>query len=186
MAIENIFPPIPSEVVLPMAGFLTVGGDLTLIGVVVAGTLGSLIGAIVLYYVGLWCNEAIIRRFVRRFGRFFLLSEADLDGALAFFTRHGPLAIFIGRLIPLVRSLISIPAGMQRMPLPIFILYTTASAAIWSFLLAYAGVILGRNWDQVLTWIGQYQKLVLAAIIIGLLVFVYLRVVQPKLRRGAA
>lgn len=183
MAVENIFPPIPSELVMPFAGFLAASGRYNLIGVIVAGMVGSVVGALVLYYVGMWADELIIRRFVRRFGRFFLLSEADVDNALAFFSRHGDAAVFFGRLIPLVRSLISVPAGMQRMPLPKFLLLTMLGTTIWSAILAVAGYFLGQNWDQVLGIIERYQRVILVLIALGVIAFVVIRV--NALRRNS-
>ena len=183
MAVENIFPPIPSELVMPFAGFLAASGRYSLIGVVLAGMVGSVAGALVLYYVGVWADETIIRRFVRRFGRFFLLSEADVDSALAFFSRYGDAAVFFGRLIPLVRSLISVPAGMQRMPLPKFLLFTVLGTTIWSAILAVAGYYLGQNWGMVIDILGRYQKVILAIIALTIVTFVVIRV--NALRRNS-
>lgn len=195
MALENIFPPIPSELVMPFAGFL-VGCDpgagecaasgFTLAGVVAAGTLGSVLGALVLYYIGYWAGEPVVRAFVRRWGRYMLVSEHDLDKALSSFSRHGETVIFFGRLVPLVRSLISIPAGMQRMPLGKFLLYTTAGTAVWSGVLAYAGFYLGRSWDQVVDVIGQYQRVTLIVIALAVLAFVFMRVIKPRIEKNAA
>ena len=120
--IENIFAPIPSEVVLPFAGFLVASGKFTFIGILFWSTLGAILGAIVLYYIGLWADEPIIRAFTRKYGRFIGVSEKDIDRSMKFFDKHGQVVIFFGRLIPLVRSLISLPAGMNRMSLPVFLL----------------------------------------------------------------
>lgn len=184
MALENILPPIPSEVVMPLAGFLSActepgpAGDcsdlqLTLIGVVLAGTLGSVIGAIGLYYVGYFADETIIRRFVRGYGRWFFLDEAGLDKSLAYFDRYGRAVTFFGRLIPLVRSLISIPAGMQRMPLPEFLLFSTLGSGLWTGILAIAGYMLGANWPLVLGVLERYQGIVLVLFGIAGLALVY-------------
>ncbi len=190
MALENIFPPIPSELVLPFAGFLAVcGGDavpceqapFTLLGVILAGTVGSVLGAVVLYYLGLWADERVIRNFVRRFGRWLLLSEKDLDQALDYFSRYGEAVVFFGRLIPLVRSLVSIPAGMQRMPLGKFLLFTALGTGFWSALLASAGYWLGANWEQVLGVIERYQSVVLVLIGLGVLYFLYQKLIQPRM-----
>jgi membrane protein DedA with SNARE-associated domain len=197
MALENIFPPIPSELVMPFAGFLVgcqsanlatgcPANEFTMVGVVLAGMAGSVIGALVLYYIGLWADERIVRAFIRRYGRYMLISEADLNTALAYFSRHGEAVIFFGRLIPLVRSLISIPAGMQRMPLGKFLLYTSLGTALWSAILAYAGLFLGRNWETVVEVISQYQKVTLALIGLAVLAFIYVRVIKPRLQSPAA
>jgi membrane protein DedA with SNARE-associated domain len=165
MLIENLFPPIPSELVMPFAGFLVAdGGEMSLTGVVLSGTLGSALGAIVLYWVGAWADERIARRFVRRYGRWLMVDERDLDRALALFARYGGTIVFVGRLIPLVRSLISLPAGMQRMPFGRFVLFTVLGSAAWTALLSYVGFVLGENWEDILHVIDRYQSVTLAAL----------------------
>ena len=186
MAAENIFPPIPSELVMPLAGFMAREGKFNIIAVIVAGVLGSIIGALVLYWLGAWANETVIRRFIRRWGRYAFISEDDLDVSLGYFNRHGEAVIFFGRLIPLVRSLISIPAGMDRMPLPKFLFYTVLGTTIWSAVLSYAGWVLQANWQQVLGYVKQYEHVVLALIVLAVGVFLYMRVVKPRLARSAS
>jgi membrane protein DedA with SNARE-associated domain len=185
MAAENVFPPIPSELVMPLAGFMARAGTFNLYLVIVAGMLGSVLGALVLYWLGAWANEAVIRRFLRRWGRYAFISENDLDVSLGYFHRHGEAVIFFGRLIPIVRSLISIPAGMDRMPLPKFLLYTTLGTTIWSAILTWAGWILQSRWEDVAAYIEQYQRIVLVLLAIAIGVFVYLRVVKPFVNRQA-
>mgnify|MGYP001362257003 FL=1 len=176
MLVENIFPPIPSEVVMPFAGFLVVGGRFTFLGIVLAGTLGSVLGAIAIYYIGLWADERLVRRFVRRYGRFFLIGEDDIDRALRVFDRYGEIIIFVGRLIPIIRSLISLPAGMQRMSMKRFLLFTTMGTAIWSGVLGYAGVFLGENWEEILEIVDQYERITAAVLVILVVAFVLVRV----------
>lgn len=180
MAVETIFPPIPSELVMPMAGFLTADGTMNFWGVVLSGTLGSVVGAMVLYWAGLYANETIVRRLVRRYGRYFLIDENDVNKTLATFTRFGPVAVFIGRLIPLVRSLISIPAGMERMNPVMFVALTTLGTALWSGILTYAGMVLGQNWSQVVEWISQYQKVVLVVVGVAAIGFVVYKLRQVR------
>jgi len=185
MFIENIFPPIPSEVVMPFAGFALANRPelgLSFVGIVVAGTLGSVLGAVVLYYLGVWLDELVIRRFIRNYGRWFLLSEKDVDKTLSYFDRYGEWVVFFGRLIPIVRSLISVPAGMNRMPLIKFLIFTTLGSAIWTTALAYAGVLLGANWEQVIEWMDQYQKITLVLVAIIVVLFIVWRV--RAMRRG--
>jgi membrane protein DedA with SNARE-associated domain len=165
MFAENVFPPIPSELVMPFAGFLVGRGEFDLIPVWIAGTLGAVLGAVVLYYLGVWAGDAIIRRFIVRYGRWLTLSEGDYDRALRFFARYGEWVVLFGRCIPLVRSLISLPAGAERMPMPRFLFYTTIGSAIWTGLLTYAGVVLGENWEDVLGLIEQYQDVVMVVVI---------------------
>ncbi|WP_298816117.1 DedA family protein [Chloroflexus sp.] len=175
MLAENLFPPIPSELVMPFAGFLVGRGELNLLLAIGAGTLGSVLGAVVLYYVGMLAGEPLVRPFFRNYGRFFLLSEQDLDKALHAFTTHGDIIVLGGRVIPIIRSLISLPAGMNRMPLGRFLLFTTIGSTIWTSLLTIGGVILGANWEFVIEIVDQYQKLVLAVLAITAVVFVVQR-----------
>jgi membrane protein DedA with SNARE-associated domain len=183
MAAENVFPPIPSELVMPFAGFMAREGTFNIWLVILAGMLGSVIGALILYYLGAWANEAVIRRFIRRWGRYAFISEDDLDVSLSYFHRHGEVVIFFGRLIPLVRSLISIPAGMDRMPLPKFLFYTVLGTTIWSAILAFLGWFLQANWGVVAGYIEQYQRVVLVLIALAVATFMYFRVIAPRLAR---
>ncbi len=186
MALENVFPPIPSELVMPLAGFMAREGIFSIWGVILAGMIGSVLGALALYYFGAWANETLVRRFIRRWGRYAFVSEHDLDVSLGYFSRHGELVIFFGRLIPLVRSLISIPAGMERMPLPKFLLYTVLGTTLWSAFLSYMGWLLQANWDQVAGYIEQYQRVVLVLIALAVVFFLYRRVVAPRFVRRAS
>jgi membrane protein DedA with SNARE-associated domain len=169
MFLENIFPPIPSEVILPLAGSLALEGRFTLLGVTAMGTAGSIAGAMVFYALGYLFGEARVRFLMRRYGKWLLLSEADFDKALEWFDRYGERVIFFGRMVPIVRSLISIPAGIASMNLAFFCLYTAIGTAMWSFLLAFAGYLLGKSWSLVSDWVSRYEK---AAIVIGIVVVV--------------
>jgi membrane protein DedA with SNARE-associated domain len=184
MALENVFPPIPSEVVMPLAGFLVADGKLNFVGIWIAGTLGSVIGALILYYIGLLVGEPVMRTFIRRYGKWFTISEQEFDRALDFFGKYGAGVIFFGRLIPIIRSLISIPAGMDRMPLPKFLLYTTLGTAIWSGALGFAGLQLGENWEQVEGVIEQYQDVVIVALVLLVIAFVAWRFTIWRNRRN--
>lgn len=185
MFAENLFPPIPSELVMPFAGFVVGQGKAGFLPVWAAGTFGAVAGAVVLYYIGRWADEPIARRFVRRFGKWFLLSEADLDRALQAFTRHGEVIVFFARLIPIVRSLISLPAGMQRMPMGKFLLFTTLGASIWTAVLTAAGVILGANWDQIMDIMRRYEQLTLVALGVLVIAFFIIRMTQRRKQRAA-
>ncbi|MFP4345489.1 MAG: DedA family protein [Anaerolineales bacterium] len=180
MFLENVFPPIPSEAVLPMAGWLAYEKErgFTLLGVTLVGMVGSVAGALVFYALGYWFGEERVRFLMQRYGKWFLLSEKDFDTALAWFERHGELVIFFGRMVPIVRSLISIPAGLASMNLPRFSLYTAIGTGLWSFLLALAGYLLGQNWPLVMEWVGRYEKVVLALVVVAAVVFVVSRLRQ--------
>jgi membrane protein DedA with SNARE-associated domain len=176
MFLENIFPPIPSEVVLPLAGNLTNAGRFTMFGVIFWGMIGALIGALVFYYLGKWFSEERLRRLVEKYGKWALLDVDDFDRAVAFFDKHGQITIFFGRMVPLVRSLISIPAGLAEMNLPVFCFYTILGTALWNAVLAVAGRILGKEWHRVVEWVGTYQDVVLVVVFAAVAVFVFTRV----------
>ena len=167
ISLENVFPPIPSEIVLPLAGYLTGQGRRWFPGAVLAATAGSVLGALVLYYVGYYFGEHRLRSIVRKIGKWAMISESDIDKADAWFDRHDRKAVLIGRLFPVVRSLISIPAGIRRMQLTHFIVYTAIGSAIWNSVLIGIGWILGDNWDDVEQYVGYLQYLVILAVLVG-------------------
>jgi len=152
MFLENVFPPIPSELVMPLAGFVAERGRFPLWGAIVAGSVGSLAGAIGWYLVGRKVGERRLRRWVDRHGRWLTLSCDDIDKAKGWFDRHGGAAVFIGRLIPGVRTFISVPAGFAQMSWAPFLLYSAVGTALWTALLAFAGKLLGASYEKV----GQY------------------------------
>ncbi|CAN5652567.1 DedA family protein [soil metagenome] len=167
---------VAPELVMPFAGFLAVTGEMTLLGVVVAGTVGSVVGSTLPYLLARWLGECRVRSFVRRHGRWLLLFERDLDRALRLFDRYDQRLVLFGRAVPAVRSLISLPAGLLRMPLFSFLFYTALGTALWNATLAYAGVLLGRNWWRVLEGLEVYESLVWLALGLMLLVFFTRRV----------
>ena len=171
MAAENIFPPVPSEFVLPFAGALSARDELNFWGVVAAGTAGSVIGALVLYGVGYFAREAGVRRIVAAYGKYVFISENDLDRATAWFEKYGEAAIVFGRLIPIIRSVISIPAGYTRMNLLKFLLYTTLGTFIWSLIQTYIGRVLGENWERITEITGPYQNATLILIVAAVVAF---------------
>jgi membrane protein DedA with SNARE-associated domain len=149
VALENLFPPIPSEAILPMAGFLVGQGRMTLVGAIVASTVGSVVGALLLYWLGHALGENRVRQLIAKYGRWMLIDEEDLDRSKGWFDNHGREAVFLARLAPLARSLISVPAGVAKMPLGTFVIYTTAGSGIWNAALIAAGWALGANWQLV-------------------------------------
>jgi membrane protein DedA with SNARE-associated domain len=172
MFLENVFPPIPSEIVLPLAGSLTLDGTFNMIGVTLVGAFGSVLGAYFFYGLGKWFDERRVRILLQRYGRWFMLAEEDLDRALEWFGHYGEYVIFFGRMVPIVRSVISVPAGLASMNLMRFSLYTAVGTALWSFILAFAGRLLGQNWPRVTEFVGNYEHLVLIAAVLLLLAFV--------------
>ncbi len=152
MFLENVFPPIPSELVIPLAGFVAAEGHLRLGLVIVTGSIGSLAGATVWYVVGKRIGERRLRAWVGRHGKWLTLTVEDVDRSQAWFRRHGAAAVFFGRLMPGVRTLVSLPAGFSSMPLAVFLLYSALGTALWTAALAYAGVVLQANF----TLVGDY------------------------------
>ncbi len=160
---ENLFPPIPSEVVLPLAGFLVGRGELNLWGALVAATTGSVLGAILLYSLGRWGG----RRLVLHYGKWLRVDEDSLDRAEGWFRRYGDALVLFARVVPLARSIVSIPAGTAKMPLARFAILTTVGSAIWNALLIGAGVLLGANWSLVQNWVGSYSNVILVLATVG-------------------
>jgi membrane protein DedA with SNARE-associated domain len=172
--LENLFPPIPSELVIPLAGFVAAEGDLHLGLVIATGTFGSLAGALIWYEVGRRIGEQRLRDWVMRHGKWLTLSPRDVDRAQEWFRRHGSAAVFIGRLMPGVRTFVSLPAGFSAMPLAPFLVYSALGTILWTAALAYAGVVLQANFRLV----GDYINIatnVLLAVLALLLVRRYVR-----------
>lgn len=172
IALENLFPPLPSEVILPMAGLAASRGSFTLVEAIVWTTLGSVIGAFALYGLGAWLGVDRLRRIAARVP---LLHPEDIDRTVTWFVRHGGKAVFFGRMIPLFRSLISIPAGITRMPLLKFGLLTAAGSLIWNSVFVVAGFFLGEAWPVVERYAEILQFVVIAATAAALVWFVYAR-----------
>lgn len=174
MALENLFPPIPSEIVLPFGGFLTTYTNLTVIGVITAATLGSVIGAMILYCVGLLIDVARMEKIVDRWGHILRIKKEDIHKADDWFDKYGYWTVFFCRMVPLIRSLISIPAGMSNMKFSVFLLLTTLGTLIWNILLISVGVALGANWENILGFMDVYSNVVYAVILLTVLLVIYL------------
>jgi len=172
IAIENLFPPIPSEVILTFGGFMTTTSELTIFGVVLAATLGSLIGAILLYGVGRLLSAERLEAIVVRYGSILRLKPEDIRKADAWFDRYGPWAVFLGRLVPVVRSLISIPAGSSGMRFTSFLALTTVGSAIWNTALVSVGAAVGASWDSIVHYMDLYSNVVYALLALGVIAFV--------------
>lgn len=171
--IENIFPPIPSEVVLLFGGFMTTYSKLNLIGMVIFSTLGSTVGAIVLYFIGKILNKERLKRIVSgKIGKVLRLKASDIDKADHWFDTKGNKTVFFCRFIPVVRSLISIPAGMSEMAMGKFLLYTITGSLIWNTVLLFVGSKVGENWKRIEAIMSQYSHIILILLIIGFLGFV--------------
>jgi membrane protein DedA with SNARE-associated domain len=159
MAIESACIPLPSEIIMPFSGYLVTTGQFSLIGVTLAGAIGNVVGSIVAYYAGVWGG----RPFVERYGPYMLVSRRDLDLADRWFQKYGDAAVLFSRMLPVVRTFISLPAGIAAMNFPRFVIFTFVGALPWCYLLAYIGVKMGEQWDQLHDYFHQLD------IVIGLL-----------------
>ncbi len=181
MFLENLFPPIPSELIMPLAGFTVAQGKLEFVYVVVAGVVGTVLGALPWYYAGKFLGEENLGKLADKHGRWLAISSEDIAKAAKWFDRHDGQAVFLCRLVPGVRTLISIPAGLSGMPLVPFLIYSTLGTVLWIWLLTYAGYVLGSNYQLVEAYIDPISKLVLLVLIVTPLVWILRR--QVKRRR---
>jgi membrane protein DedA with SNARE-associated domain len=170
MFLENVFPPIPSELIMPLAGYLATRGDMNIIIVIAAGTVGSLLGTLPWYYLGKRLGHDGVRRLAARHGRWLTMHPADVDAASDRFKRHGKTSILVGRLIPTVRTLISVPAGVAEMPIGQFLFFSTIGTFIWTAALALAGYLLGQSYEAVADYIDPISTAVLV-ILVGVYVY---------------
>lgn len=168
MAIESACIPLPSEIIMPFAGFLVFKGEMTLWGVALAGAIGCVVGSIPAYYLGMYGGRPL----VEKYGKWVLISAKDLDWADKAFDKHGEIIIFIGRLLPAVRTFIAFPAGVARMNMPKFIIYTFVGSLIWCWLLAYAGFKTGEHWESLKVYFHEFHLVLIAAGIIFLVWYI--------------
>lgn len=158
IALENVFPPIPSEVILTFGGFMTTYTSLTRTGVIISATLGSVLGAVILYGIGYLVNVDKLETLVEKYGRFLRLKKEDIRKADKWFDRYGYWTVLFCRLIPVIRSLISIPAGMSKMKFGLFLLFTTIGTLTWNIILVTVGAALGGSWDKILEFMDIYSN----------------------------
>lgn len=172
--IENLFPPIPSELVLTFGGFMTIDSNITIVGVIISSTLGSLLGATILYYIGKILNkERLIKIVKSKYGKLLRIKPKDIESADKWFDTKGNKTVFFCRFIPVVRSLISIPAGMSEMPLLKFVVYTITGSMIWNTLLVCVGSFAGDKKDYILQIIDKASYLILIIMLIIFAIFIY-------------
>ncbi len=167
MFLENLFPPIPSELIMPLGGFYVQQGQLGLVPVVLAGLAGTVLGALPWYGVGCLVNEERIEHWLERHGRWIGISPQELHRSRNWFSRHGTALVFWGRLVPGIRTLISVPAGIELMPLTPFLIWTTAGSLIWTLLLTLAGMALGEGYTNVEVWIDPVAKVIKVLLVIA-------------------
>lgn len=177
MFIENVFPPIPSELIMPLAGFMVTKNQFTLVGIILAGTFGSVLGALPIYYFGAKLGKDKLKDFAGKHGRWFAFSADDIERSQKWFDRHGGSAVFFCRLVPGLRSLISFPAGVGRMPLIPFLVYSALGMGVWTTFLALTGYVLTSNFTQVEKYLDVFTYLVLGVLFV---VYIYRIFTQNK------
>jgi membrane protein DedA with SNARE-associated domain len=171
IALENVFPPIPSEVILTFGGFMTTYTELTVIGVIIAATLGSVVGAVILYWIGYLLNVDKLEKIIDRWGHILRVSKEDIRKADAWFDKYGYWTVLFCRMIPLIRSLISIPAGMSGMKFPMFLVFTTIGTLIWNIILVLVGAAVGESWEKIVEFMDVYSNITYALISLGGILF---------------
>nr|WP_308633580.1 DedA family protein [Massilia sp. YIM B02443] len=180
MALENIFPPIPSELIMPFAGFVAARGDLSVAGVLVAGTAGSVAGALPWYYAGKVYGKERLEKLADKHARWLTVTHGDIEHAMDAFEKHGKKVVLLGRLIPAIRTLISVPAGLAKMPLAQFLLYSTVGSLLWTGILTGAGYLLESQYERVADYVDPVSK----AVLIGLVGWYLYRVATFKSRKA--
>ena len=185
ITIENVFPPIPSEVILLFGGFMTTYTSMNVIGVIVASTLGSVLGAIILYYIGKILNKERLKKIITsKPGKLLRLKPEDIDKADEWFDTKGNKTVFFCRFIPVIISLISIPAGMSEMPIKKFLIYTTLGSLIWNAALTIAGSIVGENWTSILEIMDNYSHIIV--ILLAIIFVIAIIIFYSKRRKSNA
>ena len=182
--LENLIPPIPSEVILPLAGFRARTGALNIWLTWPAATAGSVAGAVVLYGLGAWLGYDRLHALAGK-RWFFLTSQKDLDRGEEIFEKHGGKIVLLGRCVPVIRSVVSIPAGIARMPLPRFLMLTAIGSGVWNALFIGLGWVLGENWDRVQGWLGPVTYVVIGLVVVGL-IWLAVRKLRSRSARSAA
>ncbi len=171
MFIESFFAPIPSEIILPFSGFVASSGALNIYLVVILASLSAYLGTLPFYLIGRW-GKGKVDMFLRKYGKFLFIKEEDLDKGYDIFNKHGKKMVFFGRLIPIIRTVISFPAGVADMNFALFSLYTFGGTLIWSSILAGAGYLLGDHWDTISIYVSKYEKIILVLLVIIVVLFV--------------
>ncbi|EGP3582257.1 DedA family protein [Listeria monocytogenes] len=164
--VENLFPPIPSEIILTFGGFMTTVTSLNVVMVIIVATLGSVVGAILLYKVASYFGKERLTKIVLKYGRILRLKESDIERAENFFLKYGSWAVFLCRMIPLIRGLISIPAGMTKMKMSKFLILTTAGSLLWNTVLIGLGAMLGESWSEIVVFMDSFSTIIYSIIAI--------------------
>ncbi len=179
MALESACIPIPSEIIMPFSGYLVTTGRFSLLWVIIFGTIGNLIGSIIAYIIGFYGGRPL----VEKYGKYILINKEEIGRADNFFHKYGNLSIFFSRLLPIVRTFISLPAGIAKMRFWKFSCYTFIGSLLWSALLAYIGVFLGSRWQTIEIYFRKFDWLIGILLIIGVVCFIYKKIISPRLIR---
>ncbi len=169
--LESFFAPIPSEIILPFSGFVASMGRMNLIVVIIVASIAAYLGSLPFYFIGVWGEKPLLR-FINKYGKYLFIEQSDVDKVFGLFNKYGNGVVFFGRLIPIVRTLISFPAGVAKMKFIRFSIYTLFGSLIWNILLTYTGYILGDHWENVGQWVSKYENVII--IVILLLLFLYI------------
>lgn len=183
MFAENLFPPIPSELIMPLAGFTVAKGGMNFTLAVLAGVVGTILGALPWYYAGKLVGEERIKRLADKYGKWITVSSQDIDKATRWFNRYGNKAVLFGRLVPGIRTLISLPAGLSEMPIVPFLIYSTLGTTAWVMLLTFLGFMLGEKYELVDEYLGPVSKIVLVFLIVAFIAWVVIKKRKPKGRK---
>ena len=173
MTLESALIPIPSEVTMPFSGSLVALGQFNIWFVVLAGTLGNLFGSLLAYFLGYWGEESVVRRLIVKYGKYLLISEHEYDQSERWFRVHGELIVLLSRVLPVLRTFISLPAGVAKMKLPKFITYTVVGSLIWSFVLTEFGIVLGRNWKTLGVYFHKFDIVIVVACVLVVVWYVW-------------
>lgn len=169
--LESFFAPIPSEIILPFSGFVASMGRMNLIVVIIVASIAAYLGSLPFYFIGIWGEKPLLR-FINKYGKYLFIEQSDVDKVFGLFDKYGNGVVFFGRLIPIVRTLISFPAGVAKMKFFKFSIYTLFGSLIWNIILVYTGYILGDHWENVGGWVSKYENVII--IVILLLLFLYI------------
>lgn len=183
MFAENLFPPIPSELIMPLAGFTVAKGGMNFTLAVLAGVVGTILGALPWYYAGKLVGEERIKRLADKYGKWITVSSEDIDKTTRWFNRYGNKAVLFGRLVPGIRTLISLPAGLSEMPIVPFLIYSTLGTTAWVMLLTFLGFMLGEKYELVEEYLGPVSKIVLLILIVAFIAWVVIKQQKAKRKR---
>lgn len=180
ITIENVFPPIPSELILTFGGFMTTISNISVFGVVISATIGSVLGATILYMIGVQLDFSRLEMIVERWGHLLRVKVSDIQRAEKWFEKYGPWTVFLCRFVPIIRSLISIPAGMSKMHMGLFLLLTTLGTLIWNFILVYLGASLGSSWHVIVRYMDVYSRFIYVILLLLVIGFILIFLKRKK------